>query len=681
MCGVLALMENAIMLNRMFRCVLFALAIFTGGLPDLALTQTVLGEEIVTIRATYRLDISSQTGFLDISATIKDGYHIYALDQAKPFLATEISLDPTADVQIAGDITPAREPIVLRHPSVEVELREHEGAITWSVPFRVQPPANLGGLRITGVVTAQACTDSGCLAPKSYSFQAIPGSALSTAAASQSTVDGGREPSSASAKSDSLDGSSPVNSPPILDLDRLVLAQNTNRELSLWSILPFALVAGLILNFMPCVLPVIGLKIMSFARQAGGSRTRILTLNLWYTAGMLAVFAVLASLAVFLRMGWGEPFSNLGFNLVTASVVFAFGLSLLGVWEIPALGLNQDSVAGRIAQREGALGAFGKGVLTTVLATPCSGPFLGSVLTWAVRQPPGLTYLVFGFVGLGMASPYLLAAVFPGLVQMLPRPGQWMVIVKQAMGFAMLATVAYFLTFIPTPYVVPTIVFLLGMGMGLWRIGMTPMTATLDNRLASGIQGMAFSAAVGYLAFGWLVGVMDQRFRYSVDREIAARQSAIADAPNVIDRPMREGAIAWQPYSEASLRLALEAGRTVFVDFTADWCLTCKANEALAIEQPQTRKLIEDHRVVVLKADKTRPAPEVDDLLQKLGNQASAIPFYAIFPARDPNHPILLDGVITSPAPIIHALIAAVNDDPAPSDFSTARANSSAPQY
>ena len=152
-------------------------------------------------------------------------------------------------------------------------------------------------------------------------------------------------------------------------------------------ILFLAFLAGLILNVMPCVLPVIGLKIMAFVQQAGQSRMQVFALNFWYSLGLLFVFWILATTAFFLQVGWGAQFSSVGFNVVLMAVVFVFGLSLLGVWEIPIPGLVGSGKASELTEKEGYFGAFCKGALTTVLATPCTGPFLGPAIGWAIKQP------------------------------------------------------------------------------------------------------------------------------------------------------------------------------------------------------------------------------------------------------------------------------------------------------
>jgi thiol-disulfide isomerase/thioredoxin len=157
------------------------------------------------------------------------------------------------------------------------------------------------------------------------------------------------------------------------------------------------------------------------------------------------------------------------------------------------------------------------------------------------------------------------------------------------------------------------------------------------------------------IAFGWLDGVMTDRFHRAVDRELAARQTTPTDLPEAVASGDTTGP-AWRPFSASSLSRHIEQGKTVFVEFTADWCLTCKANEAVAIRRPEVRELIDDLGIVALKADKTGPAPEADRLLGQLGNRAGSIPFYAIFPAGDPSKPIVLDGVFTSPERILDAL-------------------------
>lgn len=610
----------------------------------------------VRVRAEFRMHTDEQTGTLAVTASLQKGYHVYAMTQPKPFIATRIEVEGADQFALTNNWEASRAAKLRRHQSLDVELHEYEGQITWTAPFTLASGVSATELQIRGTVYAQACTESHCLAPKTYPFTAR----LVASDPANVTKDIPVEPTNAAAPA--------TSAPPArLDFSKLEAQGNMAAALPLMIVLPMAFAAGLILNFMPCVLPVIGLKIMSFAQQAGDSRRRIFLLNAWYTLGIASVFLVLATLAVISGLTWGEQFSSVTFTGVLASVVFVFALSFLGVWEIAIPGFVGSGKANELAQREGPVGAFNKGVLTTVLATPCSGPLLGSALTWAVTQPPVLTYVAFALVGLGMASPYLVVGAFPQLLGWLPKPGEWMNTFKQMMGFVLLATVVYLLTIVPAAYVVPTVTLLVGLGAACWWIGRTTVTASPGRKLATWAQASVLAAAAGLVAFGWLHGVMESRFQRAVERELVERQSGAAGgaiatdvaspaALTLTEHVPGSNELSWQVYSRERLERLTAEGKTVLVDFTADWCLTCKSNEAIALNMPQTKRFIESHGVATLKADKTRPAADVDELLKALGNKAGSIPFYAIFPAGNPNQPILLDGLFTSPAAILHAL-------------------------
>ena len=614
--------------------VLFALAVVG---PALQCARGETGIPVVRVSATLSRT-SERTGQLAIRADIKNGFHIYAQSQPRPFLATEISVAASPAVRIAGAFTPSRPPTIIMHPTLKVELHEHKGQVTWTAPVEFLSPSKRD-IVVQGTVFAQACEEGRCLAPETYTFKAVL--AAQPAAMPAPPVPAKLEvPRAAPTPAERF------------SLDQIVVAPASSTY-SIWAILPLALVAGFLLNLMPCVLPVVGLKLLSFVQQANDSRRRVLLLNVAYAAGLIAVLLVLATLAVFAGLGWGEQFSSTAFSVTLAAIVFAFALSFLGVWEIPVPGFVGAVEAGS-GKGEGYGGAFSKGVLSTLLATPCSGPFLGSALAWAVAQPALSTYAVFAFVGLGMASPYLLVGLFPSLVRVLPRPGQWMVTFKQLMGFVLLATVVYLLSFIAVPSIVPTALLLLGVGWGCWWIGRVSLVEPLGQRLrAWGIATVAV-VATAWLSFGWLESVMADRFVHAAQRLLNARGEPSGQGAT---SPVHDGTgIAWTPFSPERLEALVNDGKTVFVDFTADWCLTCKANEAAAIDRPEVAQLLRANGVVALRADKTGPAPEADATLRRLGNKAASIPFYAIFPSNAPSRPLLLDGLFTSPAPIVQAL-------------------------
>ena len=393
--------------------------------------------------------------------------------------------------------------------------------------------------------------------------------------------------------------------------------------LSLSAALLAGLAGGLILNLMPCVLPVLGLKLMSFAQQSGKARREVLQLNMWYCAGLYAVFFVLATLSVAANVGlaesnlaWGEQFTSWKFNVAMAGIVFAFALSFLGVWELPIPGFIGEK-AGHVQSQEGPAGSFLKGVLSTVLATPCSGPFLGPVFGFTLTQPTSVTYAVFGAIATGMALPYILVGLFPSLVRFLPKPGAWMGTFKEILGFVMLGTVAYLFTFLSSDYFVPTFTMLIGIWAACWWVGKAQETNGGTIGFGRWVQAATLATVIGSLAFFFLGPV--------------------------------KSVIEWEPFSRQRLAELRRDGATVLIDFSADWCPTCKFNLATAIETRKVKSAIDENRVVPMLADWTDGSPEIKDMLATL--QSKSIPVLAVFPAPlpggQPPDPIVLRDLIT----------------------------------
>jgi len=393
----------------------------------------------------------------------------------------------------------------------------------------------------------------------------------------------------------------------------LPFAGPSSRGLTLPIVLLMGIAGGLILNLMPCVLPVLGLKLMSFAQQSGRGRREVFEMNLWYCAGLFAVFFMLATASVAANIGlgsanlaWGEQFTSASFNIGMVAIVFAFALSFLGIWELPIPGFIGEQ-AGHAQSREGPLGAFLKGVLSTVLATPCSGPFLGPVFGFTLAQPTAVTYAVFGSIATGMALPYILVGFFPGLVRVLPKPGAWMETFKELLGFVMLGTVVYLFTFLHHQWFVPTLALLVGIWAACWWVGKAQEKFGAGVGFGRWVQAAAFAAAVGTAAFMYL-------------------------------GPSRS-LIEWeQPFSRSRLAELRQAGNTVMVDFSADWCPTCKFNLATAIETRRVKALIEKNRVVPLLADWTDGSLEIKQMLESL--ESRSIPVLAIFPGGEPGQPL-----------------------------------------
>ncbi len=392
--------------------------------------------------------------------------------------------------------------------------------------------------------------------------------------------------------------------------------------LGVWLLLAF--VAGMILNVMPCVLPVISIKVLSFVQQAGEDRSRILHLGLAFAAGILVVFLVLAGLAIGLGMGWGEQFQSQTFLVVMIGIVFALALSLFGLFE-----LGVPSQVGALAgggPREGLGDAFFKGMLATVLATPCSGPFLGSTLAWTLQQTPLTIFLVFLMLGLGMALPYVVLTANPAFLKLVPRPGPWMETFKQSMGFVLMATVVYLMISLQQDLLLFTVGFLVFVALGCWWYG---RFATFDKPRARRLAHVA--AALLIVAGG-------ARFAFGTFRGFFAPVEARGDH------------VAWVDFEPDAFLAHLDAGRSVFVDFTADWCPNCKYNEKFVYESEPVRALLERKGVVAMKADITHD-DEYSRMVERLYKGrlgGAAIPFMAVFPGDDPGRPHVRPDIVTT---------------------------------
>ena len=624
----------------------------------------------VTVTAEFTPAAGDRPALVFVTAKIADGFHLYAVDQgALPDggggpLATTITLRSNDQVRLTGSWQPVAPPDT--HVDQEIwtglELREHSGSVTWFAPVEVTAGVDPANLTISGKITGQACNPQICT-PFDHEFQAKAGNGVPLPPGIVFTKLANEIPTASSDTHTLAAPRQPLDVPTssaVYDLSRLNVETKEEGSLGYYLLLAFA--GGLILNIMPCVLPVIGLKVMSFVQQAGQSRSQALLLNCWYAAGIIVVFLILAGLAVTLQLGWGGQFGSAGFNITLIAIVYAMALSLLGLWEIPIPGFVGAGAAINYAEREGPTAAFLKGVLTTVLATPCTGPFMASALAWAVKQPTWITFSVFGVLGLGMASPYLVIGAFPGLVRFLPKPGMWMETFKKIMGLVLLGTVVWLLTFIEPPLVVPTIALMVGIAAGCWWISQTDISASLPQKLHVWIVASLLIAISALGSYGWLYQqVMLPRYERAIAShaqetisqerlEIARELSQVASmsdkeafVADLVADAADEGDQPWQSFSLAKLqRKAIEEGRTVLVDFTADWCLTCKTLEKVALKTKDVENAINAAGVVTMVADYTRRPLAIEKTIQAL--KSNGVPVIAIFPASDPYTPIVFRG-------------------------------------
>jgi thiol:disulfide interchange protein/DsbC/DsbD-like thiol-disulfide interchange protein len=391
-------------------------------------------------------------------------------------------------------------------------------------------------------------------------------------------------------------------------------------DLTLWAALLFAFAGGLILNLMPCVLPVLFIKALGFAQLAQASRAQVREQGLLFLAGVLATFMALATLVIALgaigtSVGWGFQLQSPPLVIALAVVMTLIGLNLLGAFEI---GTSAAGVGHGLASRGGWLGAFMTGALAVVVATPCTAPFMGAAIGYAVTQPPLLGLSVFLALALGFALPVVALSFAPGLLRLLPKPGRWMLILKQAFAFPMFAT-AIWLIWVASVQAGPggvlaALVAVLAAGFVVWLVGVTRGSGR--GRWAGSVA--AVLVAVGA---GWFVA-----------------QSAVPEVAQA-----RAGDVqAWTPERVAALQAE---GRPVFVNFTAAWCITCLANERVALSRQEVKDAFAELKVTYLKADWTNRNSQIAMALAEQGR--AGVPLYLFYPGRKGAAPEILPQLLT----------------------------------
>lgn len=398
---------------------------------------------------------------------------------------------------------------------------------------------------------------------------------------------------------------------------------------SLWAMLGLAFVGGLILNIMPCVLPVIALKILGFVKQSREQPGRVRFLGLVYTLGVLASFAALALLVIAIQStgrtaSWGMQFQNPVFLVAITSLVTLVALNLFGVFEVN-LSAGATGAASELASKGGAGGAFFNGVFTTVLATPCTAPFLGVALGFAFGQPAVILLLLFLTAGAGLAAPYLLLSLQPRWLKFLPKPGNWMITFKMIMGFPMLATALWMLSLAPDHFGQDGVfwlgMFLLCVALAAWLYG-RQIQLRQGNIVVAWIGiFVALVGGMGFILKGQLKLDAQLNWRSPTPAAVAAANAAAAASTKT--------AIVWEPWSPSAVDRALAEGRPILVDFTAKWCWTCRVNKAVAIEVPAIKEKLKALGVVTLRGDYTREDPAIAMELRRFGR--AGVPLVLVY--------------------------------------------------
>jgi len=390
--------------------------------------------------------------------------------------------------------------------------------------------------------------------------------------------------------------------------------------------LALALIGGLILNLMPCVFPVLGIKILGFVNQAGHDRSKVAGHGLVFASGVLLSFWTLAGVLAVLRaggseLGWGFQLQSPGFVYALAAVMLVFALNMSGVFEF---GLSATGVGSGLQMKSGLAGTFFTGVLATVVATPCSAPFLAPALGAALALPVIDSFVIFTAIAVGLSTPYLLLSIFPGAVRALPRPGAWMETFKQFMAFPLYATVGYLLWVlagqVQEAELLSAFLGLVLAAMGIWIYGRWRAPGASAGRARFGlVAGLALLAAGGWC--GW-------------------------------PRPAAPGDIVWAAWSPEAVAQLRADGRIVYVDFTARWCATCQANKRLVFHSDEVLRAFRDGKIATLRGDWTNRDPRITAELAKYDR--SAVPFNLIWkPGHD--QPIILPELL-APAIVLKAV-------------------------
>lgn len=394
--------------------------------------------------------------------------------------------------------------------------------------------------------------------------------------------------------------------------------------LSLAGVLLFAFLGGALLNLMPCVFPVLALKAYGFVRTVQAERGQVGLHAAAYAGGIIGSMLVLALGVLALRaggrsVGWGFQFQEPLFVAGVSAVLVAFALNLFGVFTVGAEG---TALVERVDSSHGLGRSAGEGVLAVVLATPCSAPLLGTAVGFALSAGAGTVLAVFTVLGAGLALPFCLLVLVPGLARRLPRPGAWMERFKQLLGFALLGTTVWLAWVMGglagVDGMARLLAFLAVVGLGAWLYGQ--VQGAQGGRKALGVV-----AALGLVGLG---GALTLRFEEAEAQGV--RGSSLAEA---------------QPWEEEAVAAALAAGRPVFIDFTADWCLTCKFNERTVLASEQVRAAFEKHRVALFVGDWTRKDARIGAKLAEHGR--AGVPLYLVLSPAAPGAPVVLPELLT----------------------------------
>ncbi|MBI9031729.1 thioredoxin family protein [bacterium] len=398
----------------------------------------------------------------------------------------------------------------------------------------------------------------------------------------------------------------------LLEIEQEAVGETSSTSKALYFIL-LAFLGGIILNVMPCVLPVLSIRAMSLVRQSQGDKSQILKGSLAYTFGILISFAILAAIVVIIKstgesLSWGFQFQNPWFVFGLIVLIWVFTLSLFDVFQLRVPGMNMATQA---SNKGGLAGSFFSGIFAVLLATPCTAPLLAPAIGFAFQQPPTIIFISFIMIGLGLALPFLILGFAPKAVKLIPKPGDWMTTFSEIMGFLLFGTALYLLYslyyLISGNAFLHTLTFLLILSFACWIYG----------RFAGPISSVLKQWIWTIVALALIFGSAHYLLDYNTDTVIVGDESH--------NPPTAE----WQKFSEEILQQYRNEGKPVLVAFGAKWCTSCKVNEANVFKKDDIREFFKEKKVELLYGDNTRKNELIEKWLTKY--QRAGVPFYIYF--------------------------------------------------
>ncbi len=581
-------------------------------------------EKVAKLKIYKSAEQAHQDGgiILALQLNIKDGWHVNSNKPHDEFLIP-------IRISVTTDFNKEKNEIIFPKPEdIKLEFSEEpvsvfEGNPVFGSVVKIPKDVELGNKNIVVKVTYQACNDKTCMPPETIidtiSFDVVAGSIA---------IKENKNDIFGKINFEKIDNSKKESvTTPI---------KSDEEPIGIWIALLSAFLGGIILNLMPCVLPVLSLKILGIVQQSGEDSKKRINHGIAFTLGVVSSFLILAGILLLLRaggeqLGWGFQLQSPAFIILLTILLFLFGLSMFGVFEI---GTSLTAVGQSSSNDTGFVGSFSSGILATVVATPCTAPFMGSALGFALSQPTVLALLIFAMLGLGMALPYLLLTTVPALVKYVPRPGAWMESFKQFMGFLLMATVLWLLWVFSLQVGAEGLLILLAafiiVSIGGWIFG---RWGNIAKPKPTRVKAMILTAL-------FIIGGVVFAFKF-IDTNVTVNQS------------LEKGNIKWQKFTPELLSNSLKEGKPVFIDFTAAWCLSCQVNEKVAFGSEDVQKAFKKLGVVMLKADWTNSDAMITKELAKFGR--NSVPLYVLYSGKENEEPQILPEIIT-PGIVLDAL-------------------------